>query len=157
MTIEFTPENKKNFDTLLTRYPTKKAAILPTLWMVQKQYGFISDEAMEYVGKLLDLSPVHVLSVVTFYTMFNRKPTGKHHLQVCRTLSCAMMGAESLVDHLKTKLKIKEGETTRDGKFSLCTVECLGSCGTAPAMMINEAYHENLTAEKLDKILAELN
>ncbi|MBX7149481.1 NADH-quinone oxidoreductase subunit NuoE [bacterium] len=154
--MEFTADNKKKFDTLLTRYPTKKAAILPTLWLVQGQYGFISDEAMEYVGKLLDLSPVHVLSVVTFYTMFNRKPVGKHHIQVCRTLSCAMMGADSLVDHLKTKLKINEGETTRDGKFSLCTVECLASCGTAPAIMINEAYHENLTPAKLDKILAEL-
>lgn len=153
----FTPENKKKFDEYLTRYPTKQAALLPALWLAQDQFGSLSMEALEYVAGLLDLSPVHVYSVATFYTMFHvdKKP-GKHHLQVCRTLSCALMGSENIIDHLKKKLKIEEGEVTPDEKFSLCTVECLASCGTGPMMMVNEAYHENLTPEKIDKIVDSL-
>lgn len=151
--MEFTPENKKKFDELLPRYPTKKAALLPTLWLVQDQYGFISQEAMEYVAHLLDVSPAHVYSVVTFYTMFHQKPVGKFHFQVCRTLSCALLGSETILEHLKKKLQIQENQVTKDGKFSLCTVECLASCGTGPAVMINESYYENLTPGKVDEIL----
>jgi len=154
--ISFNTENKNKFDDILTRYPNKQAAILPTLWLAQEQFGYLSNETMAYVAELLDLSAVHVYSVATFYTMFNLKPVGKHHLQFCRTLSCALRGSENIIDHVKKKLKIDEGETTADGKFSLCTVECLASCGTAPAMMINEKYYEDLTPEKVDKILAEL-
>ena len=156
MSVEFNSENKQRLTEILTRYPTKQAALLPTLWLAQEQFGFISPEAMEYVAGLLDISPAHVYGVVTFYTMFHQKPVGKYNLQVCRTLSCALRGGESLLDHLKKKLGIRENETTLDGKFSLCTVECLASCGTAPAMMVNEKYYEGLDAKKVDEILASL-
>lgn len=156
MTIEFTPENRKRFDEILTRYPNKKAPLLPVLWLAQEQFGHLSDEVIQYVAGLLDLSPVHVLSVVTFYTMYHRKPVGRHHIQMCRTLSCALAGSDNLAEHIQAKLKIKEGQTTSDGKFSFCQVECLASCGTAPAMMINEKYYENLDVKKVDEILSSL-
>lgn len=151
--MEFNTENKKKFDEILTRYPTKQAAILPTLWLAQGQFSVLTGEVLEYVAGLLDLTPAHVYGVASFYTMFNLKPVGRYHLQVCRTLSCALLGSERIVDYLKTKLKIKEGETTPDGKFSLCTVECLASCGTGPSMMVNEKYFENLTPERVDQLL----
>ncbi len=155
--LEFTPENKKQFEALLKRYPTKRAAMLPTLWLAQKQWGWISKEVMEYVAKLLELPPVKVYEVVTFYTMFHQKPVGKYHFQVCRTLSCELCGKEEIVHHLKKKLGIGLGEVSADGRFSLTEVECLGSCGTAPMAQINEDYHENLTPEKLDEILKKLS
>jgi len=151
--MEFSAPTKKKFDELLTHYPNKRAALLPTLWLAQNEFGYLSQEAMEYVGGLLDLAPSHVYGVATFYTMFHLKPAGKYHLQLCRTLSCALMGSDEILTHLKKRLGIEEGEVTANGKFSLCTVECLASCGTAPAMMINEAYHENLDTKKVDIIL----
>lgn len=154
--MEFNPENKPRFTQLLTRYPNKMAALLPTLWLVQEQEGFISEAAMEYVASLLDISPAHVYGVVTFYTMFNSRPIGKYHIQVCGTLSCALNGSEVLLDRLKSRLGIGLNETTKDGRFTLSSVECLASCGTAPAIMINEKYYENLNPEKLDAILKEL-
>lgn len=154
--MEFTPENKKRFEAILMRYPTKLAALLPTLWLAQDQFGYISNECMEYVAHLLETSPVHVYSVTTFYTMFHRRPVGKYHLQVCRTLSCALAGSENILNHLKTKLEINEGEISKNGKFSLCTMECLASCDTGPAMMVNEKYVEKLTVEKVDRLIQEL-
>lgn len=153
MANEFNPQNKAKFEEILTHYPNKKAAILPTLWLAQEQFGYLSMETLEYVGKLLDLAPVHVYGVATFYTMFHFKQPGRHNLQVCRTLSCALMGSENIIDHLKSKLKIEENQTTPDGRFSLCSVECLASCGTGPMMMVNEKYYENLTPAKVDEIL----
>lgn len=152
MQLEFTPENRKEFDALLTHYPNKRAALLPTLWLAQKQFGWISQKVMEYVGQLLDLPPIKVYEVVTFYTMYNQKPVGKYHIQLCRTLSCELCGKGEILSHLKNKLGIKIGETTADGKFTLSEVECLGSCGTAPMMQLNEDYHENLTPSKVDEI-----
>lgn len=156
MSIEFSAQNLQEFKNILSRYPTKKAALMPTLWLVQQQFGFISREAMEYVAGLLDLSPAHVYGVVTFYTMYHQKPVGKHHLQVCRTLSCALMGSEKILEHLKGRLGIGENEVTKDGQFSLCTMECLASCGTGPMMMVNEKYYENLTPGKVDEIMKNL-
>ncbi len=155
-TVEFNEKSRTEIAKILPRYPTKQAALLPVLWVAQRQFGWISGEAMELVARTLDISPAHVFGVVTFYTMYHKKKPGKHHLQVCRTLSCAMMGADKLLDHLKNRLGIDEGEMTTDGKFSLATVECLASCGTAPAMQINETYYENLTTEELDRILESL-
>lgn len=153
MKIEFNESNQQEITQILTRYPTKQAALLPVLWVAQTQFGWISEEVMQLVARTLAISPAHVYGVVTFYTMYQRQPVGKYHLQLCRTLSCAMMGGESLLGHLKEKLKIEAGETTPDGKFTLSLVECLASCGTAPAMRINETYHENLTPKKIDEIL----
>ena len=156
MTYQWTQENKKEIEDILTRYPTKQAALLPVLHVAQKEFGWISPEAMELVAQELNLSTAHVYGVVTFYTMYNRQPVGKYHLQVCRTLSCAMMGSQKIVDYLKKKLGIELRETTPDKKFTLSEVECLASCGTAPAMMVNEKYFENLTEEEMDRILKSL-
>lgn len=154
--FQFTDQNKKVVEEILARYPTKKAALLPLLNLAQEQNGWISPEVIETVAQTLDLSTAHVYGVVTFYTMYNQKPVGKYHFQVCRTLSCAMMGARQITDHLKKKLGINLGETTADGKFTLTEVECLASCGTAPSMMVNEKYFENLTEQEIDHILETL-
>ena len=156
MNIEFTSENKKEFEELLSHYPNKRAAMLPTLWLAQKQFGWISQKVMEYVASLLDVAPMKVYEVVTFYTMFNQKEVGKYHIQLCRTLSCELCGKGEILSHLKKKLGIGIGETTSDGKFTLTEVECLGSCGTAPMMQLNEDYYENLTPGKVDEILGAL-
>jgi NADH-quinone oxidoreductase E subunit len=156
MNFEFTPESTKKFEETLARYPNKMAALLPVLWIAQRQHGYLPLEVQEYVAKLLGLSPAHVYGVVTFYTMFKTKPVGKFHLQVCRTLSCALRGGEGIIRHVEGRCKIKNGEVTKDGRFSLEEMECLASCGTAPAMAVNEAYFENLTVEKVDQLLDRL-
>ncbi len=156
MSVEFTPENKKKFEEILSRYPRREAALLPALWLAQYQFGHLSEDVMAYVAALLNIPPAKVLGVATFYTMYNKKPVGKYHLQVCRTLSCALAGAANITDHLKKKLGIDIGDTTADGRFTLSEVECLASCGTGPTVQINETYHEKLTPEKLDRILEDL-
>lgn len=156
MAFELTPENKKIFENILSRYPNKMAALLPVLWLAQKQHGYLPLEVQESVAALLDLTPAHVYGVVTFYTMFKDKPVGKYHLGICRTLSCALRGGENLIRHCEQKLKIRNGQVTADGVFSLEEMECLASCGTAPAMMVNEAYFENVTTEKLDELMERL-
>jgi NADH-quinone oxidoreductase E subunit len=156
MPFEFTKENKEKFEEILKRYPVKRAAMLPALWLAQGQHGWISPEVMEYVASLLGLSAAKVYEVVTFYTMFHLRPIGKHHFQVCRTLSCQLLGAEGITQHLCQRLKLKVGETSSDGRYSLSEVECLGSCGTAPMLQLNDDFHENLTAEKLDRLIDSL-
>jgi NADH-quinone oxidoreductase subunit E len=153
VSIAFSEENLKEFNRLLTRYPDKEAVILPSLHLVQQQYGNVSNEGIEYVAGLLGLSAARIEGVATFYTMYNRKPVGRYHVQICRNIACSLLGAEHLIDHVAAKLGVKPGETTPDGKFTLAKVECLGACGTAPVMMVNDDYHENLTAAKIDSIL----
>jgi len=152
----FNKENEKKFQELLTKYPDKASLSLPCLWMVQYQEGWISEDAMIYLADKLDTTPMDIQSIASFYTMFNLKPVGKYNIQVCKTLSCKLCGSEEIRSHLQNKLGIKFGETTKDMKFTLTEVECLGSCGTAPVMSLNDDYVENLTIEKIDKILDEL-
>ena len=154
--MKFSEENLTKIEELKKRYQTTKALTLPVLWMAQKEFGWISGETMQYVADLLGLPVSHVYGVVTFYTMYNSKPVGKYHLQVCTNISCQLLGAEELRDHICQKLNVKLGETTKDEKFTIVEVECLGSCGTAPAMQLNDDYVENLTIEKVDKLLTEL-
>ena len=149
----FTEENLKRVEELKKRYPTTMAMLLPVLWIAQEQFGWISEEAMHYVAGLLNLPYEHVLGVVTFYTMFNRKPVGKYHIQVCANVSCMLKGSDNIVEHLEKKLGVKTGETTPDRLFTLSEVECLGSCGTAPMMQVNNDYYENLTAAEVDRLL----
>lgn len=156
MAFEFTTENKRKFDEILSRYPVKRAAMLPALWLAQRQEGWISHEAMEYVGGLLGLSAAKVYEVATFYTMFNLKPVGKYHFQVCRTLPCQLVGAECITEQLEKKLGLKLGETSADGRYTLTEVECLGSCGSGPMLQLNDDYHENLNEQKLDELIASL-
>ncbi len=154
--FEYSAANKEKFAEILKRYPVKRAALLPALWLAQHQAGWISLDAMRYIAGLLDLHPSKVYEVVTFYTMYQQKPVGKYHIQVCRTLSCVLRGSEEITHHLKKKLNIELGETTTDQKFTLIEVECLGSCGTAPMFQMNNDFYENLTVEKVDQILAGL-
>ena len=148
-----TEQNLKKIEEIKKRYPTAKAALLPTLWIAQDQYGWISQETMKEVASLLNLPYGHVLGVVSFYSMFYDKPIGKYHLQVCTNVSCQLLGSEKIVDYLSKKCNLKADETSADGKYTLSEVECLGSCGTGPMMQINDEYYENLTKEKIDHIL----
>jgi NADH-quinone oxidoreductase subunit E len=138
------------------KYPDPQSALLMALHAAQREHSWLSPEVMRDVAEVMDLSPTEVASVASFYTMFNREPVGENLIQVCTNISCSLLGAEHIVEHIKNKLGIDVGETTPDNKFTLVTVECLGSCGTAPMMQINDTYYENLTEEKVDQILAEL-
>ncbi|HEX6439530.1 MAG TPA: NADH-quinone oxidoreductase subunit NuoE [Candidatus Binatia bacterium] len=156
MAVEFSPETLKKFEETVRRYPKKEAAMLPVLYLAQQEFGYLGPEAIDYVAKLMDQSPARVHGVVSFYTMLNMKPIGRHHIQVCRTLSCALGGAEKITDFIRKKLDIDLGQTTADGRFTLSEVECLASCGTAPMMQINDDYYENLNEEKVTEILDSL-
>ena len=156
MPFALTPERDKELDEILTRYPTRMAACIPALHLCQDQAGWISEEAILWVAHRLDLPPAHVKGVVTFYTLFNQQPVGKHQLWVCRTLPCALRGAGELLEHCEKRLGIKPGETTADGQVTLRTAECLASCGTAPMMQVDKTYHENLTLPQVDAILDRL-
>jgi NADH-quinone oxidoreductase subunit E len=156
MSFEFTRENLEALEALAERYPSREALMLPALWKVQEQEGSISLEAMAAVAKYLGVHVSKVYGVVTFYTMFHHEPIGRYHIQLCKTLSCALCGKGDILEHLKERLGIEVGETTEDGRFTLSQVECLGSCGTAPVMQVNDTLYENLTPEKVDEILKEL-
>ena len=153
----FGADFEKRVDALVGKYPQAKAALLPVLWEVQKAKGYIDLQAETWVASRLGVSASHVHGCVTFYTMYKQRPSGRYHIQVCTTLSCMLRGSDELLRHLERKLGIKEGETTADGKFSLVRVECLGSCGTAPMFQLNDTYHENLTIESVDGLLASLD
>ena len=143
----------KRIEEVQQKYCTRRSAVLPSLYIAQEEQGYVTKEAMAEIAKVLSIPPVQVYESATFYTMYNKKPVGKHHIQVCTNLSCSLLGAEHVVKYISDKLGIKKGETTEDKMFTLSEVECLGSCGTAPMMQINDDYHEDLTEEKIDKIL----
>ncbi len=156
MPFALTAERERELDDILPRYPTKMAACIPVLHVCQDQHGWISDEVVDYVAHRLDLPPAHVKGVVTFYSLFNQKPVGKHQVWVCRTLPCALRGGVNLLHHCETRLGIHAGETTADGKITLRSAECLASCGTAPMMQVDREYFENLSMDKADDILRKL-
>ena len=150
-------EAKSKIIQLKQHYPQAKSALLPALHLAQQEHdGWLSDEVMAEVAETMELPPAEVRSVASFYTMFNRQPVGKHLIQICTNLSCSLLGAEHIVEHIKRQLGIVVGETTPDGLFTLLEVECLGSCGTAPMMQIDDVYYENLTVERVDEILHNL-
>lgn len=153
MAFALSAERERELDEILKRYPTKMAACIPALHLCQEQNGYASDEVVAYVAQRLDLPPAHVKGVVTFYTLFNQKPVGKHQVWVCRTLPCALRGAGDVLKQCEKKLGIHAGETTADGKVTLRTAECLAACGNAPMMQVDKDYHENLTPERIDQIL----
>jgi NADH-quinone oxidoreductase subunit E len=156
MSFTWTKESQSALKKLSQRYPDPKALVLPALWKVQDQEGFIPLEGIEAVAELTGRSRAEVYGIATFYTMFHLQPVGTYNIQVCKTLSCALNGQESILERIKTTLGIDVGETTADGRFTLTQVECLGSCGTAPVMQINDTLHEHLTAESVENILSEL-
>jgi len=138
------------------RFPTKRAVTLPALHLVQHTYGWIPTQAIQEVAQFLELAPAEVLDTATFYEEYWLKPKGKYLLQVCRSLSCEICGSRDLTEHLCKKLNVEVGETTADKRFTLVELECLGSCGTAPAVMVNEVLHETLTVKQLDEIINKL-
>jgi len=156
MAVEFSPETNQKIEELLSRYPTKTSATLPILWVAQRECGYLSKEIVEHLAGLLEINPIRLQETISFYTMFQTKPLGKYLIQVCHTLSCSLRGAGNIANFLKDKLKIDFGKTTPDNKFTLVKVECLGSCGTAPVVQINDDYYENVTIEELDRILDNL-
>lgn len=146
----------KEIDEIISRYPVKRSALIPLLYLAQQEHGYVTEAAMKEIAQLLRLTPPQVYETVTFYTVLNLKPVGKFHMQVCKSLMCALAGSDTLLGWIKTKLGIAPGESTPDGLFTLSAVECLASCGTAPMMQINDDYYEQLTEAKVDKILGDL-
>lgn len=156
--VKFSDSTLAKVREIIDRYPEgkQKSALIPVLHLAQAEFeGWLSPETMDYVASLLNILPIEVYEVATFYSMFSLKPVGKCLLEICRTGPCCLRGAEEIIDYLENKLGIKVGETTPDGMFTLKAVECLASCGTAPMMQVGEYYHENLTPEKLDELLEE--
>jgi len=155
--FEFSQTNQKRIPEILAKYPNTQSALLPLLTMAQRQEGFISPQAMVEIGKILKLSPGYVQSVASFYTMYHMHPTGKYIILFCINISCQLNGADELLEYTANKLNIKVGETTADKKFTLHREECLAACSNAPMMRVNDTYHEDLTKEKIDKILDSLD
>ncbi|MEJ2505276.1 MAG: NAD(P)H-dependent oxidoreductase subunit E [Ignavibacteriaceae bacterium] len=156
MEFKFTEENIKRIEQEIKKYPEKKPAVMATLYIGQEQNGFISNKVITETAKILDITPEDVLGVVTFYTMFHQKQMGKYHIQVCTNVSCMLRGGYEIWDQVKDKLGIDHLGVTEDHQFSLEEVECMGSCGTAPMIAVNEDYYENLNKEKVEEILSSL-
>jgi len=156
MAFTLPAESEKIVEDLLTRYPTKRAACLPVLHLCQRQQGWISAEVIAYVARRLDLATSEVQGVVTFYTMYHQHPVAPNVVWVCRTLSCELRGARALQKNLEQRFGCPAGGTSKDGKFTLKTAECLAACGQAPMVQINDEYHENLTLESLNRLIDEI-
>ncbi len=157
MAFALSEEQERQFAEILSRYPNKMAACIPTLHLCQEaNENWVSDDVIHFVAERLGLSTAHVKGVATFYHLFNREKPGKHQVWVCHTLSCALRGGEGIISHCEKKLGIKLGETTKDGKVTLRAAECLASCGSAPMMQVNKEYYENLSPESVDQILDRL-
>lgn len=152
---DFPPEVVEEMRSHLAKYPPERSrsALIPLLFVIQRERGWIDNPGVNFLAKFLNLEVTDVWETATFYSMLNMRPVGRHHIQICKTLSCRIMGEPDITEHICSKLGIKPGETTEDGKFTVSLVECLGSCGTAPMMQIGFDYHEDLTIEKIDKIL----
>ena len=149
-------ESIKKIKDKVARYPHRKSAVLPALTVAYRQVGHLNDDVYREISKIIKIPYVEIAEAATFYTLFPKQPVGKYLIQVCHNISCALMGADSLIGYLQEKLGISKGETTEDGLFTLISVECLGSCATAPMMQVNQDFYENLTREKVDTIIEEL-
>jgi len=152
----FTSEELQKVEEIKKRYPQSKAALMPVLYIAQEKFGYLSLDTIKYVADLLNVPHSHALGVVSFYTMFHTKPVGKYHIQVCTNVSCMLCGGEHLYEHISHKLGIGNHGVTPDGRFSLEEVECMGACGGAPMIAINDDYYENISTEKIDELLSTL-
>ena len=152
----FSPEVEAEIDRHIAKYPVRRSAILPLMLIVQRERGYLDAPGVAYLARRLSLRITDIWEVATFYSMLHTKPVGKYHIQICKTLSCKIMGEGKITEHVCNRLGIKPGETTPDGRFTVSLVECLGSCGTGPMFQINFDYHENLTTAKVDAILDSL-
>jgi NADH-quinone oxidoreductase E subunit len=156
MSFKFTEDNLEKIEQEVKKYPVPKPAVMAALYLGQEQNGFISNEVIKEVANVLSITAEEVLGVVTFYTMYHQKQMGKYHIQVCTNVSCMLRGGYEIWDHVKNKFEIDHLGVTDDQKFSLEEVECMGSCGTAPMIAVNEDFYENLSKEKVEEILASL-
>jgi NADH-quinone oxidoreductase subunit E len=156
MAVQFSSGALQEYQRILRRYPVKRAAIMPVLWLAQKEFGHLSAEVQQCVADLMGFPLAWVSGVASFYTMYYKKPIGRYHLQVCTNVSCMLRGSDDILQVIEERLKVGLGETTKDGKFSLDEVECLASCGTAPMMQVNEDFHENLTPESTRELIERL-
>jgi len=152
----FSPQTEEKFKHLVSIYPQKRSALIPMLLLAQKEHGYVKAETIEYVGKILDLNPSEVDSILSFYTLLRRQPVGKYHIMICTNLACLLQGSDDIVACIKRKLGVGLGEVTPDGLFSAIEFECLGSCTTAPCVQVNGEFHENLDVGKTEKLLDEL-
>jgi len=153
--MKFSDEFEQRLSEMLTHYPTKRSALVPTLLYAQDEIGYLSDEAISEIAGRVDLTELEVRNVISYYSMLTTKPRGKYNVQVCTNIACLLRGGEEILDHCKGKLGIGHKGTTADGLFSLEEVECIGGCSWAPAAQVNYDFHENLTPEKMDKVLDE--
>ncbi len=153
--FKYSSENEIKFQEYVSRYPKIDSCMLPALWLVQEQEGWVSPEAMVYVAEKLGKTPIQVYEVATFYTMFNLKPIGKHHIELCKTLSCMLCGSQKIKNYIKETIGIEAGQTSEDGLFHLSEVECMGACGGAPMFALNGEYYEKLTIQKVDELIKE--
>ena len=156
MAIQFSSGALEEYQRILGKYPVKRAAIMPALWLAQREFGHLSVEVQQYVADLMGFPLAWVSGLASFYTMYYKKPVGKYHLQVCTNVSCMRRGSDDIVRVIEDRLKVGLGETTADGRFSLEEVECLASCGTAPMMQVNDDYHENLTPRSTLELIERL-
>jgi NADH-quinone oxidoreductase E subunit len=155
--IVLSEESKAEIQKIREEYPDPRSALLPALYLAQRDYGgWLPEAAFDEVAAVMELSTTRVAAVASFYTMLNKEPVGRHLIQVCTNISCSLLGGEHILDYVGRKLGIAVGETTADGRFTLLEVECLGSCGTAPMMQVDDQYYENLTEEKIDRILEQV-
>lgn len=153
--MNFSHEFESRFTEMLKHYPTKRSVLVPTLLYAQDETGYLSDDVIREIAQRLELTELDVRNVITYYSMLTTKPRGKYNVQVCTNISCLLRGGEDILDHCKMKLGIGNKATTPDGMFSLEEVECIGACSWAPAVQVNYDFHENLTPEKMDKVLKE--
>jgi NADH-quinone oxidoreductase subunit E len=156
MALNLKPETSARIDEVITHYPVKRSATLPLLHLIQEDVGFISDEAIEWIAQKLELQPINVYEVVTFYPMFRRKPIGRRHIKVCRTLSCALMGGYKVCDEFKKEFNVEMNEVSPGGDVTIEFVECLASCGTAPVVMVDETLHEKVDCARAREIAAQI-
>ena len=154
--FEFSPENRAELERVIAKYPVKRSALIPALQLAQEQEGFITSAVMQHVADIFEVSPMEVWGVVSFYTMLKTQPIGEYHVQVCNNLSCALMGAGRLLREIENRLDCRTGQTREDGKFSIEAVECLGACGGAPCVQVNENYFECVTPEIMNDIFSAL-
>lgn len=154
--IQFSEDAMRRYQKILSRYPEKRAAVLPVLALAQREFGWISEEVADYIGNLMDYPPADVLSVATFYTLLRKKPVGKYHLEVCRNVSCWLRGATQCMSEARRILGVEAQQITPDGMFSWDFTECLASCGTAVAMQVGDRYFEDLTPEKMGEVIEKL-
>jgi NADH-quinone oxidoreductase E subunit len=153
MEIAFTSEELDQIEKLKALYPESKAAIMPVLWMAQKKWDWLSEDVMKHVAEVMDLPYAHVMGVVSFYTMYHKKPMGRNHVQVCTNISCMLKGGMEIYEHVRQRLGVGHMQATPDGKFSLEEVECMGACGGAPMIAINEDFYEDVTPQSTDALL----